>query len=145
MLNALWLTFKFLLSLILVLVAIVIFFGSAHKETNIASLLLISSIFLVLAAIPWLASVDAMRKNGRAAWMLGTLFGIGFAAMAREEFQGLAQHPSVCSGRSALMCHLINWLYEAGGGIAVGTFYALISMAIFFCAIAVFVKHANQT
>jgi hypothetical protein len=108
-LGALWLGFKFVLSLGLVAFAAMILWTSKNLIQQPGPLG-VGAFMLFLAALPWVPG-----RISRALGLLNIFMSISFAFIAGSMVTGGTQLPGACTGRSAAFCEFINDLHALGG------------------------------
>lgn len=127
MLTFIWFIFKFLLSLLLLVVA-----GSAllqafqHDRLYEPSLYGFVGVLTLLAALPWVFSKEA---RSRAVGLVCLPLAGALAFMAHAVFAGEMKFPLECKGRRRAECHLFNWLHEVGGSISVS--FVILGFSLF--------------
>ncbi|MDC6166889.1 hypothetical protein [Paucibacter sp. XJ19-41] len=121
-----WPGFKLLLSLSL-LAALLAFIVAAPQALADPSVWGLSSILLVMAALPW---VDFERPN-RALGLSGLVFGLGVGFAAWQTAFGVTEWPRACRGRSSLICELQNLLWLAGGPTLAALPLLVVAVALF--------------
>jgi hypothetical protein len=117
MLTFIWFIFKFLLSLLLLLVAgSALFQAFQHDRFYEPSLYGFAGVLTLLAALPWVFSKET---RSRAVGLVCLPLSGALAFMAHAVFAGEMQFPIACKGRRRATCHLLNLLHEVGGSISV--------------------------
>lgn len=111
MLDSAWLVFKFLFSLALGAVALVLLLTPPNLAVD-PSFIGIAALLLFFAALPW---VDLTRRSRELGLVLFVI-GLGMALFSGRTALGYATFPRTCGGRRSTLCEFENALFEIGGG-----------------------------
>jgi hypothetical protein len=118
-----WIAFKFLLSLVLVIAAIVVGFGALVSDRWLDPMAFASlAVFLFLAALPW---AYPFKKSSRAAGLMCIFLSALCAVLAYQVWFGSLDLPEDCSRyRAKLGCHIVNAIYGVSGRPGVAALWA---------------------
>ena len=123
MLKYLWLLFKALLSCLLIAVIIGLAISAPHGQPD-PSLIGISAILLLFAALPWVNFQTPNRSLG----LVCMLFASGVGYIAFRTATGAVSFPRPCQSRRALTCQLENQLHDLGGPLLASAPFAILAL-----------------
>ena len=146
MMLKIWFALKLILSSFLSLVGIwIVIITLTKDDTNYSIAFGIMSVCFFLAALPWVSSLyERPIKASRSAGLVSVVLGLIFFIMASSANNSDTNIQQVCDmAKYKMGCEFTNWLYDVGGGIAVGIQWYLLSAMFFVSAIVMF-KYAKR-
>ena len=81
------------------------------QEIEAISLLVLASVFLFLAAVPWMKFDGPSRGLG----LVGIMLSFGLLFSASYPFTHPDKFPVTCKGKGQLSCEVVNLLFSLGG------------------------------
>ena len=125
--HAPWSAVKLIVSSIALAFGMFILWGMSVTSFN-AGMLALASVFLVLAAFPWVDLGKPTRAIGLVAICMSIGgFVLGFVALAAE-----LAYPRDCKGRFPT-CELMNQLYAIGGNRLIAAVFFIIAVFFLVC------------